>query len=536
MAKTIRQTLEAAMAAVSRGDLGQAQGLADSVLAIAPSDPNALQIRGLVFARTGRLTDALAAFREAERILPNHPPILNSIGALHRDLGDYESALPYLKRAAACAPGFAQAHRNLAELAALQGDAKAARQGYEVALQLEPRNSETLGGYALLLESLHAIAEARAAAAAALEIDPGQILAHSALAEIDARNGDYDSVIKRVEMALRESEAGAINRARLLGIQARALEKLGRYADSFSASRSANELLARAYSARLDGALSPISPNNIEKMIAHFDALDLRSPIDAALLGNRAPIFLVGFPRSGTTLLDQILTGSGVKVLEEKPLLNDAALDFVINDDGLRELGRLDTVGANKYRQAFWARATAIEKQIAGHQFVVDKTPLNTALLGVIAQIFPDAKVIFAIRDPRDVVLSCFQQTFGANVAMSQFLTLESAARYYDRVMTLGDICRRKFPIKAHEVRYENLVADFRAEIEPLLEFVGVGWSENASRYAETAKTRIISTPSAKQVIEPIYSRSAGKWRLFENELAPVLPVLDPWVRRFGYQ
>jgi hypothetical protein len=162
--------------------------------------------------------------------------------------------------------------------------------------------------------------------------------------------------------------------------------------------------------------------------------------------------------------------------------------------------------------------------------------PLNATLLPVIYRLFPQAKIVFAVRDPRDCVLSCYQQRFGMNAAMFQLLRLETAAAYYDAVMGLVRVCRERLPLDVHEVRHEAVVGDFDAAVGALLSFLGLTWDDAVRGYAETARRRVIATPSAAQVVQPLYTSSQGKWRNYRRFLAPVLPVLDPWVAAFGYE
>ena len=155
--------------------------------------------------------------------------------------------------------------------------------------------------------------------------------------------------------------------------------------------------------------------------------------------------------------------------------------------------------------------------------------------LGLIYRFFPDAKIIFVLRDPRDAVLSAFQQYFQINAGMYHFLELESAARFYDKVMQLGSMISRKAQLAVHEVRYENLVADFETETRALVQFLGLDWDKAMLAYDQIARKRTILTPSAKQVIKRPYSSSVGKWRRYRREMADILPVLEPWVKEFGY-
>jgi hypothetical protein len=156
--------------------------------------------------------------------------------------------------------------------------------------------------------------------------------------------------------------------------------------------------------------------------------------------------------------------------------------------------------------------------------------------LPVIYRLFPDAKIVLAVRDPRDTVLSCYQQRFGMNAAMFQLLRLDTATRYYDAAMRLVRACRAKLPLSVHEVRYEAVVSDFDATVGSVLGFLGVAWDDAVRNYAETAKTRAIGTPSASQVVQPLYATAQGKWRNYRSFLEPVLPALEPWVRVFDYE
>jgi hypothetical protein len=143
---------------------------------------------------------------------------------------------------------------------------------------------------------------------------------------------------------------------------------------------------------------------------------------------------------------------------------------------------------------------------------------------------------VFAVRDPRDVVLSCFQQRFGMNAAMFQLLKLDTATAYYDGVMMLVQTSRAKLPLAVHDLKYEALIGDFEPTVRALLNFLGVPWDDAVFGYADTAKRRAIGTPSAAQVVQPIYTSAHGKWRNYRGFLEPHLPQLEPWVRAFGYE
>jgi hypothetical protein len=171
---------------------------------------------------------------------------------------------------------------------------------------------------------------------------------------------------------------------------------------------------------------------------------------------------------------------------------------------------------------------------VAGKVFV-DKQPVNTVYLPLIAKLFPNAKILFALRDPRDVVLSCFRRRFEVNDSNFEMLTLESTARYYDRMMQLGERYRACLPLTLREVRHEALVEDFEGQLRELCTFIGLDWNEAMRNFSEHARSRAIATPSAMQVTRGLNREGLGQWRRYADDLAPVLPILEPWVVRFDY-
>lgn len=520
------------MAAARAGDLDRAAAGAQAVLARAPGDPNALQILGLVKWRQGRNAEALDAFLRAARAAPNHAPILNSLGILYRERGDLAASRAALEKAVRAQPAFIDAVHNLASTLTAMGDS-GAESWFERALALDPRHAETLGKYARHLESRHEIERAREMANRALAVDPKNALARMTLADIDARAGDHAAVVARTSDALALPLAPA-NRAILHGMRARALEKLSRFAESFADCAAANAVMRAQYAEAYAGVSGPRTPDTLVRLEAFAREAPASIWRHTEGFADPDPVFFVGFPRSGTTMLDQILsTFPTLCVLEEKECIQDAWLELVMPPGALERWKDLTDADIARLRGAYWARAKALAG--ADASLVIDKLPLDTALLGLIHLVFPKARIIFALRDPRDVVLSCFQQTFGMNAAMHRFLDLGTAAAYYDQVMRLGVLWRKKLPLVVHEVRYERVVADFDGEIGRLLAFLDLPWSDDLRRFHETARARNIRTPSARQVIQPLYSSSVGKWRNYRAELEPVLPLLNPWTEYYGY-
>jgi hypothetical protein len=261
--------------------------------------------------------------------------------------------------------------------------------------------------------------------------------------------------------------------------------------------------------------------------------------MDAAPTGAGAPrrhVFLVGFPRSGTTLLELVLASHpDVVTLEERPLLEPAENEFLVSPASFQRLLDAGDDLLDPFRDLYWRQVADRGLAVAGKVFV-DKLPLGSVLIPLIARLFPSARILFAERDPRDVVLSCFRRGFKLNPSMYQFVSLEGAARFYDAVMSVADRYRRLVPDRVHAVRYETLVTDFEGEVRAICEFAGLAWNESVNDFAQTARSRTIRTPSAPQVRKGLYTSGAGQWRRYARHLAPVRPILAPWVEALGYE
>jgi hypothetical protein len=249
--------------------------------------------------------------------------------------------------------------------------------------------------------------------------------------------------------------------------------------------------------------------------------------------GRGAPAFLVGFPRSGTTLLDTFLMGHpDISVVEEKGMIG--AAQATLGD--ITALTERTPAELEQARNAYFAELDRhVEPGFPG--LVLDKLPLNMIAAPLIHCLFPDARFIFARRHPCDAVLSCFMQGFALNDSMACFLDLADAAAYYDAAIAVWTRSREVLALKAHTVGYEDLIGEPEATLRPTIEFLGLGWDEELLEHQETARSRgAISTPSYNQVTQPLSRRASGRWLRYEKQLAPVLPVLLPWAKRLGYE
>jgi tetratricopeptide (TPR) repeat protein len=245
----------------------------------------------------------------------------------------------------------------------------------------------------------------------------------------------------------------------------------------------------------------------------------------------RSPVFLVGFPRSGTTLLDTFLMGHpDTHVFEEVPLIG-AAQDAL--GDILDPLRSPDDLA--RARDAYFAEA-ARHMEPGPDRLIVDKFPLNMVAMPFIHAIFPDARIIFAQRHPCDCVLSCFMQGFALSDSMACFLDIGDSAAFYDAAMRVWTNCKDALALKVHTLVYEELIVDPERALRPLIEFIGLDWRKELLDHRATAKARGgIGTPSYNQVTQPLTRAASGRWKRYEKQLEPVLPILLPWAERLGY-
>jgi len=247
-------------------------------------------------------------------------------------------------------------------------------------------------------------------------------------------------------------------------------------------------------------------------------------------------VFLVGFPRSGTTLLDQFLDAHGdIQVIEELPVLLPLRNE-VQADGGYPEgLADLSVEKINELRALYLSQLeeAGFDPQATT---VINKLPLNLIHVGLLARIFPEARLILALRHPVDAVLSCFMQDFQLNASMAYFLTLKDSAALYEAVMSLWGQYRDMLSLNVAEVRYEDLIADPKAALADTLSLLELSWEEGQGDHVAHAHARgSIRTPSYGQVTQPLYDRAADRWRRYETHLEGVLPRLVPFVRDFGY-
>lgn len=448
---------------------------------------------GHALTRLDRSREALIAYADAARIDSSNPDVFVAMGLAFTDLEDRERAEQSYRFALNARPDFGPALLNLGILL---------EQGNRIAE----------------LEALLRQAQARGAEGADVDYLKAMVL---------RRKGDLEAALPLA----RDARSASINPAVRSHFVGQVADQLGETGLAFAAFEEMHWAMAqsplgqgvdrRAYQAEVE----QLARVTTQEWFERWPAITL--PREPA-----APIFMVGFPRSGTTLLDTILLGhKAVHVLEEVPILAQVADEL----GTFQRIGELGEDEAVRLRARYFDEVSRVAPG-AGTKLIVDKNPLSMMRAPLIHRLFPDAKIIFAMRHPCDVVLSCFMQNFKLTQAMASFLDLTSGSLLYDRVMDYWRQCRGIFPLNVHEVRYEAMIADVEGTVRPVFDFVGLEWDSAVLDHQRTAKARgFIRTPSYGQVTEPIYTRATGRWERYRPQLAQILPILEPWVQEFGY-
>jgi tetratricopeptide (TPR) repeat protein len=537
-AARLQQYLRAAEAALRASDMQRAMLVSDEAISQGLEHPNLLTLAAHKRMHSGASDRALALLTRARELSPRNADVLGALGQCLTRLGRPREALSAFDAALRQAPRMAELHFQKAMAFEQLSELDHARREFERTVDLQPAHGEALARLAVLAAQRGDAVAARNLANRALNRDPRQGAARLALALAALGERDFALAQSQIAKLLGDANTGPVNRAFAQSLAGDVLDGEGKWAEAFAAYAASKATLRTHYAPAMAG-LAETARQRVGRMTDYFRTAvpDLwRAKRDAPAQGSpRIHVFLVGFPRSGTTLLEQILASHpDVESMEERDCLIDAATEYTTSGDGLDRLATIVPEDCARHRAAYWRHAAAFGKSPSRAVFM-DKMPLNTILLPLVAKLFPNAKILFALRDPRDVVLSCFRRRLGMTGQMYELFTLEGAAGYYGAVMELAQIYRDKLGLDLLETRHENLLADFEGETRRICAFLGLAWREEMKEFAGRASARNIDTPSGVQLARGLSRDGAGQWRHYHDQLAPVLPVLAPWCARFGY-
>ena len=531
-------------AAAAANDVPRAVEMARAALADGLQHPLLLNLRSYWWGQQGRPAEALEDLRHAFALAPLDPFVRNAYGTLLAKMERWPEAFEVLRESVSLAPDFAPAQYSLGWALERTGELDEARACFERTVALDPGFAQPLVHLADFAQRRSDWSTAKDYANRALALVPNHYVALTILAIVAVAENDLARAEALITPLLGRQPPEALDGSLVRRVLGDLRHAQGRFAQAFAAYTASNRMKYQIYAPRYEKPGSTAA-DYASWLAAFFETADpaqwsakrdLAAEPDDPRDGAAGHVFLVGFPRSGTTLLENVLASHpDVCTLEEKDTFGGLTHAFLIDDPGRDHLAALTADEIAKHRAGYWERVAAFGAKVEGKVFV-DKYPLSSIKLPIVARLFPRAKVLFAVRDPRDVVLSCYRRNFAMNSSMFEFLMIDRAARFYGLVMNLCDIYRRRLELDWREVRNEALVDDFEGEARAICEFMGLDWNAQMRDFAEHARSRTIRTPSSVQVVRGINREGVGQWRHYAREMEPAMPFLNRWVEAFGYE
>lgn len=511
------------------GNLSEASSEYQTALRLTPSDPVATNGLAAVFMAQGKHEHAI---RLLEPVLNNTPAFAEAEINLAISLtfvGRAEEAVAHGQKAVALKPESVAAHSSLAAAFRDAGQAEKAADAYATALQFDANNREARVGLGSTLVDLGRFDEAVEHLEQAIKIDPNCGTAYYHLAELARHHKVEFSEEQMADLDARaKNEAiSADDRSAMRFSRAISFERQKRSSEAFAEYALGNEAI-HAWLAQ-NGTGFDVARHHkfIDDIIATFDTSFLERD-DLHGSPDETPVFVVGMPRSGTTLIEQIIAshpqaaGAGElstvhRLAQHAPLDRPGSSVRSFPDNA----SQLTSEALGKHAASYLDRLRQVDETAAR---IVDKMWANFLYVGFLAVLFPKARFIHARRNLMDVGLSCYcRRLVSVNLPWAWNLTeIGTYAREYLRIMRHWS---EVMPDRIFEVRYEELVEDQEATSRGLIDFCGLEWSEQCIRFYES--DRSIQTHSRVQVRQPIYRTSKEKWRQFETELEPLRQALD---------
>ncbi len=525
------------VALLQSGDHQRAEEELRQAIAEKKDDPNYFNNLASAVAAGERPEEALDILETALSLDRAHVPSLSGKGSLLLSLGNLKDAETVYRSLVEIEPENLLALNNLAIILARTNRPEEAVELFQRCAEGPNAMAEVFSNLARTLEILNKSEESRAACEEALKRDPDLVDAKLVKCRLLRRDEKFEEARAVYEDVLAKPLPD--------GERASAFYHFGQVLDRLGDAEAAYDAFAKG--------------NELTSTLPGFDACDPERYLDRVRRNRRwfdrekitrlaldpepaiaPPVFFVGFPRSGTTLMEQTLAAhpSIVTTSERSPLehMRQLVVERTGKSGPFPDL--LDTWtprDLSEIRDAFWVDAKQ-RLELKPDLIMVDKTPLNIGELGFANILFPTGKAIVALHDPRDVCLSCFMQNFGASDAMSNFLTYQQSARAYNEVMELWLHYRDSLTMPVFEYRYEELVQEFSEIIGGILEFLGLPWTEEIEWYREKAQDRFIPTPSYRDVTSELYTRACGRWSRYEQSIGDSLADLSAIAGRLGYE
>ena len=374
----------------------------------------------------------------------------------------------------------------------------------------------------------------------ALVLDPTNADARRATIEaylVDKRALDAELAVLEW---LRQPRLGPNAQSHAYGLLGDALEIQGREPEAFKAYSASKTAFAEANAKSFRPLDRHPLAGTLKALESEFIAIPparWMTPVQptADEVGPSTHVFLMGFMRSGTTLLEQALSlHPDVAVMEETEAMAEAGAALLGQSGGLTRIAETDEAQLGQWRDAYWdaVRQAGVSPQ---NKVFIDKLPFNGIKLPLISRLFPNARVVFALRDPRDVVLSCFQKRLQPNGFSYEMRTLEGAARFYAAYMSLATAYRTVLPLTVFDHRHEALLGDLQGSIRAACHFIGLDFQPEMANFQTAARTGKVMSQTSRQLRGGLSLAGLDRWRAYAFEMAPVASILAPWIEAYGY-
>ena len=491
---------------------------------------------GTLLLQTNKFKMAKEMLEKSIQINPDKVDAYNNLGITLQKLGEFQESIECYQKAIEIRPDYAYAHNNLGNTLKELKKFKEAKNHYQKAIKIKPDFIDAHKNLMQMFETMNQDEELKDAilkARTLIKDNPIINLYEGILLCKNEKFAEAKNCLESISFGSREINKEILRVSNL----AKCYDRIGDYEKAFDFFLKTNDLAPQKTDVENFDKGRFLKEIRIRGEFFKKFKMDERHTLKSS---NKRPdpIFLIGFPRSGTTLLDVILDSHPkVEVIEEKNIVGKLINSLnELPGGNLECLKNMQNDQLKKIRDVYFDSLESTIKNKSNSKIYIDKFPLNIVYVGEIVRVFPNSKFVLSLRHPCDCVLSCFMQNFQLNDAMANFLNLEDSAHLYDAVMNLWTQYTSIFSINYHEVKYENLVENFERTVRSVLDFLGLSWNSSLLEYSKTAKERIrISTPSYHQVIKPLYSHSSGRWKRYEKQTANVYPILETWIKKFNY-
>lgn len=534
---TPEKTLQKAQQALQKGKPKEAVAVLEKALV---ANPKNMELRLLLASIYNDLRQPALALTNLEPLQEEHgdnPAVHCQLGIAYKQSQNLPLAREHLRKAVELTPNDANPWIHLCHVYLSEGRTELALQAVDKTLDLQPNQPQHMLAKSSILEMLHRLDEAKTLAERVLKKNPKYALALSQLGKIQRRQGEIEEALASYKKAA-EYHTDPYAKGDTLNAIGMILDKQEDYNQAFKYFVKGQKMMRDS----VQGKAYP-KEQYLQVVELYSDWMQKRNhnaPVTRTANDDLpTPIFMVGFPRSGTTLTEQMLISHpDIHTTQEKPVIS-VLIGNIPKFLGRKihypyDLDKLSAEDIHKLRQGYWQCYEMLVHE-KPRSNVIDKLPLNVVALGLIHTIFPEANIIMSLRDPRDSVLSCFIQAFQPNPGMANFYTIDDAARFYRRVMNLYQQYREHLPLKLHELRYEDLISDPETRMKALVAFLGLSWSDKVLSYHDKHQLRYINTPSYEAVTKGVYKSAQGRWKHYATHMEPALSILQPFVKAFGY-